>query len=55
MKDKPEAVGRPVWFVDLRIVDDHNNPVKDNEVGEIICRSPIMAQGYYKNINGIRK
>jgi acyl-CoA synthetase (AMP-forming)/AMP-acid ligase II len=50
MKDKPEAVGRPVWFVDLRIVDDRNHPVKPNEIGEIICRSPIMAQGYYKNV-----
>lgn len=54
MKGKPEAVGRPVWCVDLRIVDDRDNPVNANEVGEIICRSPIAAQGYYKNPEATR-
>jgi acyl-CoA synthetase (AMP-forming)/AMP-acid ligase II len=46
---KPQAAGRPVWCVDLRIVDDDGNPVKVGEVGEIICQSPLATHGYYKN------
>ena len=49
MDAKPNAAGRPVWCVDLRIVDDHNNPVKVGDVGEIICQSPLASHGYYKN------
>ncbi len=49
MEAKPNAAGRPVWCVDLRIVDDHSNPVKVGDVGEIICQSPLASHGYYKN------
>ncbi|TMA96252.1 MAG: long-chain fatty acid--CoA ligase [Deltaproteobacteria bacterium] len=49
MDAKPNSAGRPVWCVDLRIVDDANNPVKVGEVGEIICQSPLATHGYYKN------
>src|SRR5438094_162413 len=46
---KPNAAGRSVWCVEMRIVDDSNKPVGVNEVGEIICQSPLATQGYYKN------
>jgi acyl-CoA synthetase (AMP-forming)/AMP-acid ligase II len=46
---KPNAAGRPVWCVDLRIVDDQNQPVQVGGVGEIICQSPLATHGYYKN------
>jgi acyl-CoA synthetase (AMP-forming)/AMP-acid ligase II len=49
MDAKPDAAGRPVWCVDLRIVDDDGKPVKVGDLGEIICQSPLAAQGYYKN------
>ena len=49
MDAKPDAAGRPVWCVDLRIVDDHGNPAKVGDVGEIICQSPLATHGYYKN------
>jgi long-chain acyl-CoA synthetase len=49
MDSKPDAAGRPVWCVDLRIVDDDGGPVPVGEVGEIICQSPLATQGYYKN------
>ena len=49
MDGKPNAAGRPVWCVEMRIVDDNNKPVGVNEVGEIICQSPLATQGYYKN------
>jgi len=46
---KPLAAGRPVWCVDLRIVDERNQPVPVKEVGEIVCQSPLTSEGYYKN------
>ncbi|HWH76122.1 MAG TPA: AMP-binding protein [Candidatus Binatus sp.] len=49
MAVKSNAAGRPVWCVDLRIVDDDGQPVKVGDVGEIICQSPLATHGYYKN------
>jgi acyl-CoA synthetase (AMP-forming)/AMP-acid ligase II len=49
MDSKPLAAGMPVWCVDLRIVDEKNNPVTVNEVGEIVCQSPLATEGYYMN------
>ena len=49
MDKQPLAAGMPVWCVDLRIVDDNSNPVAVNEVGEIICQSPLATEGYYMN------
>jgi acyl-CoA synthetase (AMP-forming)/AMP-acid ligase II len=46
---KANSAGRPVWCVDLRIVDDDSKPVKVGDVGEIICQSPLATHGYYKN------
>jgi acyl-CoA synthetase (AMP-forming)/AMP-acid ligase II len=48
-ESKANAAGRPVWCVDLRIVDEQNNAVNVGEVGEIICKSPLATHGYYKN------
>jgi acyl-CoA synthetase (AMP-forming)/AMP-acid ligase II len=49
MDDKPNSAGRPVWCVDLRIVDEVGKPVNVGDVGEIICQSPLATHGYYKN------
>jgi acyl-CoA synthetase (AMP-forming)/AMP-acid ligase II len=49
MDKQPLAAGMPVWCVDLRIVDEKDNPVAVNEVGEIICQSPLATEGYYMN------
>jgi long-chain acyl-CoA synthetase len=49
MDHKPDAAGRPVWCVDLRIVDDSDRPVKVGEIGEIVCQSPLATAGYYRN------
>lgn len=49
MDRKPHAAGRPVWCVELRIVDENDKPLEVNEVGEIVCQSPLATQGYYKN------
>jgi acyl-CoA synthetase (AMP-forming)/AMP-acid ligase II len=49
MEAKANAAGRPVWCVDLRIVNDNGKPLGVNEIGEIVCQSPLAMQGYYKN------
>src|ERR671918_45447 len=49
MDTKPDSAGRPVWCVELRIVDDSGAPVRVREVGEVICQSPLATHGYYKN------
>ena len=46
---KAHSAGRPVWCVDLRIVDDDGKQVPVGEIGEIICQSPLATHGYYKN------
>jgi len=48
---KPLSAGRPVWCAELRIVDESVSPLPVGEVGEIICRSPLASQGYYKDAN----
>ena len=46
---KPLSAGRPIWCAELRIVDESVSPLPAGEVGEIICRSPLASQGYYKD------
>ncbi len=54
MDEKPLSAGRPVWCVELRIVDEAEKPVPVKEVGEVICKSPLATQGYYKNPEATR-
>jgi fatty-acyl-CoA synthase len=49
METKPLSAGRPVWCAELRILDDAGNPAAVNQAGEIVCRSPLATEGYYKN------
>ncbi|MEZ5714840.1 MAG: AMP-binding protein [Paracoccaceae bacterium] len=45
---KPNTLGFPVWYCDVRIVDDAGNELPRGEVGEIVVRGPNVFQGYYK-------
>ncbi|HLH62843.1 MAG TPA: long-chain fatty acid--CoA ligase [Ktedonobacteraceae bacterium] len=47
MLRKPGSVGKPVDGVEIRIVDDNDQPVPTGEVGEIVARGPNIMQGYY--------
>ena len=48
-KRKLGAVGLPVPGSEIRIVDDEGNDVPTGEAGEIVCRSPLIMQGYWKS------
>jgi long-chain acyl-CoA synthetase len=45
---KLKSVGRPLPFVDMKIVDDSRRQLPPGEVGEIICSTPTLFSGYYK-------
>ncbi len=44
---RPESCGRPVLFVELRVVDDKGVDVPAGELGEVIYRSPQLCEGYW--------
>lgn len=43
----PPAHGRPL--ADMRLVDDAGRDVPDGQVGELLVRTPIIMQGYYRD------
>ena len=47
MVRKPGSVGTPVEGVEIRIVDENDQPLPAGEVGEIIARGANIMQGYY--------
>lgn len=47
--DKIESIGRPAPWVQIRLVDDSNKDVPGGEVGELIIKSWVVMDGYYKD------
>ena len=45
--DRPDSAGRPVLFVEARVVDAAGNDVEPGESGEIVYRSPQLCDGYW--------
>jgi acyl-CoA synthetase (AMP-forming)/AMP-acid ligase II len=46
--DRGESAGRPVLFVDTRIVDDDGHDASPGETGELLVRGPNVMGGYWK-------
>ncbi|MCX6032627.1 MAG: long-chain fatty acid--CoA ligase [Chloroflexi bacterium] len=46
---KAGSIGRPNFFVDVRVVDDANRPVGPNEPGELLLKGPSASSGYFNN------
>lgn len=46
---RPESVGRPVFCVDVEIVDEAHAPLPVGEVGIIRYRGPGCAEGFYRD------
>lgn len=44
---KAGSIGRPNFYVDARVVDDENNPLGPNEVGELVLKGPSLCSGYF--------
>jgi acyl-CoA synthetase (AMP-forming)/AMP-acid ligase II len=45
---KPDSVGAPPPFFEMKIADQNGNEVPVGEVGEICGKGPILMPGYYK-------
>ncbi|GAB4038336.1 class I adenylate-forming enzyme family protein [Spirosoma jeollabukense] len=45
---KTGSVGRPIWYSEMKIVNDDGQQLPTGEVGEIIGRAPFLTSGYYK-------
>ncbi len=46
---KAGSIGRPNYFVDVRVVDDDNRPLGANQEGELVLKGPSRCSGYYGN------
>ncbi|WP_432180139.1 acyl-CoA synthetase [Streptomyces sp. NBC_00063] len=42
-----DSCGRPVLFVDARVVDEDGKEVPDGTAGEVVYRSPQLCDGYW--------
>jgi fatty-acyl-CoA synthase len=45
--ERPDSVGRPVLFVETRVVDSALQDVAPGELGEVVYRSPQLCVGYW--------
>jgi fatty-acyl-CoA synthase len=53
-KRKAGSIGRPNFFVDVRVVDEHNHPLGPNQVGELVLKGPSFCSGYYNNLEATK-
>jgi fatty-acyl-CoA synthase len=44
---KAGSIGRPVFHLNARIVDDYGKPVGVDKVGELLIKGPNVMQGYW--------
>ncbi len=45
---KPGSIGTPIEGVEMRVVDEDDNPVEQGEVGEIVIRGHNIMKGYWQ-------
>ena len=43
------AIGRPMMFTDVRLVDDEGRPASAGQVGELVIRGPHVSAGYWNH------
>ncbi|MCT1639665.1 fatty acyl-CoA synthetase [Dietzia cinnamea] len=53
--DRPASAGRPVFFVEARVVDESGLEVADGERGEVVYRSPQLCRGYWNKPDATRE
>ena len=46
---KAGSIGRPNFFVDVRVVDDDNRPLGPNQIGELVLKGPSRCSGYWND------
>jgi fatty-acyl-CoA synthase len=53
--EKAGSIGRPNFFVEALVMDDHGNLVGPDQVGELVLKGPSYCSGYYKNQDATRE
>jgi fatty-acyl-CoA synthase len=48
-QEKVGSVGQPVFYSEVKVVDEHGKSVKIGEIGEIIVKGPIVMSGYWNS------
>lgn len=46
---KPNSIGKPNFYLDVKIVDKKGDKLKSNEVGELCIKGDIVTPGYWNN------
>lgn len=46
---KPNSIGKPNFYVDLKVVNFKGNDVGENEIGELCIKGEIVTPGYWNN------
>jgi fatty-acyl-CoA synthase len=46
---KAGSIGRPNFFVDVRVVDEQNRPLGPGQEGELVLKGPSACSGYFGN------
>jgi fatty-acyl-CoA synthase len=44
---RPDSAGRPVLFVEIKVIDDDDNEIAGAGQGEVLYRSPQLCTGYW--------
>jgi len=52
---KAGSIGKPNYFIDVRIVDENNRPVPVGEVGELVLKGPSACSGYFDDPEATKK
>jgi long-chain acyl-CoA synthetase len=52
LREKRGSIGRAIPGVELRVVDDHGDPVPPGVTGEIVARGDNVSPGYYDDPEG---
>ena len=45
---KAGSIGKPVWGVQVKLVNDHGDPVSQGEKGQLLFKGHNVMKGYYK-------
>jgi fatty-acyl-CoA synthase len=46
---KAGSIGRPNFFIDVRVLDENNQPLGQNQPGELVLKGPSGCSGYWNN------
>jgi fatty-acyl-CoA synthase len=52
---KKGSIGRPNFYVNIRIVDEAGNDLPANTAGELLLKGPMVTPGYWKNEDATAK